>query len=94
MTALASLTRAAALFSVALLLAVGALEAAHGEWEDCARHECAVCAAASLVPLAGAGAAPCARPTAACFLPPGAQGQRPCAPYRDCLPSRAPPLPA
>jgi len=92
--ALASLTRAAALLSVLLLLAVGALEAAHGEEEDCAPHECAVCAATSLTPLAGAGSAPRSRPTAACCLPPGAQGQRLCAPYRDCLPSRAPPLPA
>lgn len=90
----APLTRIAALLIITLLLAAGAAEAAHHNEENCARHDCAICAAASLTPLPGAHSAACACPAAACPLPPDAQGLPLCAPYRDCLPSRAPPLAA
>jgi len=92
--ALASLTRIAALLSVLLLLSAGAAEAVHHEEEDCARHDCAICAAASLTPLISARCAPHACPTAARSLPPGPQSLPLCSPYRDCLPSRAPPAAA
>ena len=91
---LVSLTRVAALLSALLLLAVSAAEAGHHHEEDCARHDCALCAAGSLTLLIGAHSAPFACPTAVCSLPPGPQGPPLCAPYRDCLPSRAPPAPA
>ena len=90
----ASLTRVAALSSVLLLLAVSVTEAGHRHEEDCVRHDCATCAAGSLIPLIGAHPAPSAGATAVCSLPPGPQGPPLCAPYRDCLPSRAPPVPA
>ena len=90
----ASLTRAVALLSIVLLLGVSAAEAGHHHEEDDVRHDCAMCAAGSLTPLIGAHSAPSACATAVCSLPPSPQGPPLCAPYRDCLPSRAPPVPA
>ena len=92
--ALASLSRIAALLSVVLLLSAGTAEAAHHEEEDCALHGCAICAAGSLAPLISARGAPHACPPAARSLPPGPQRLPLCSPYRDCLPSRAPPAAA
>ena len=92
--ALVSLTRVAALLGILLLLAVSAAEAGHHHEEDEARHDCAMCAAGSLTPLISAHSAPSACPAAVCSLPPSPQGPPLCAPYRDCLPSRAPPVPA
>ena len=90
----ASLTRLVALLSIVLLLAVSAAEAGHQDEDDCVRHECAMCAAGSLTPLIGAQSAPFAGAAAACALLPGPPARLLCAPYRDCLPSRAPPVPA
>ena len=90
----ASLTRAVALLSIVLLLGVSAAEAGHHHEEDEARHDCAMCAAGSLTPLIGAHSAPSACATAVCSLPPRPQGPPLRAPYRDCLPSRAPPVSA
>ena len=89
-----SLVRVGALLSGLLLLAASAAEAWHHREEDCARHDCAACAAGSLTRLIGAHSAPNAWPTAVRSLPPGPQGLALCALYRDCLPSRAPPFPA
>ena len=89
-----SLTRVVALLSIVLLLGASAAEAGHHHEEDDARHDCVFCAAGSLTPCIGAHSAPSACPTAVCSLPPGPQGPPLCAPYRDCLPSRAPPVPA
>ena len=91
----ASLTRVVTSLIIVLLLAVSAAEAGHHHEEVEARHECAICAVGSLTPLIVAHySAPFACPTAACALPPGPQGPPLCAPYRNCLPSRAPPVPA
>ena len=91
---LASLTRVIALLIIALLPATGAAEAGHHHEDDDVRHDCAMCAAGSLPPLIGAYSAPSACPKVVCFLPPDPQGLPPGSPYRDCLPSRAPPVPA
>ena len=91
---IASLTRFAALLIIALLLAVSAAEAGHHHEEGDVRHDCAMCVAGSLTPLIGAHRAPAACPAPVVSRPPDPQGLPLCAPYHNCLPSRAPPVPA
>lgn len=92
--AAAVLARVVASLTIVLLLGVSAAEAGHHDEEDCARNECALCAAGSLAPLAGAHSAPSACPAGGYAAAPGPQGPPLCALYRNCLPSRAPPVPA
>ena len=92
--AAAALARVVASLTILLLLGAGVAEAGHHDDEDCARHECALCAAGSPAPLVGAHSAPSACIAGGYGLPPGPQGPPLCAPYRNGLPSRAPPVPA
>ena len=92
--ALASFLRIIALFSALLLLGVGVAAAGHLHDEDTeAGHDCALCTTQSITLFNDVHAAPTSFPVAAHLLP-GLQGFPLCALYRNCLPSRAPPVPA
>lgn len=88
-----TLARIFALLSVLVMLGTAAATASHfHDDEDHARHDCALCTAAFLIPSIGAQPASSPFPAAALPLPPDPQGPPLCVLYRAHLLSRAPPV--
>ena len=92
--ALAVLVRIVALICALLLLGAGVGAAGHLHDEDTeVGHDCALCTTQGLTLFHDLQFVPTTLPTATPVLP-GSQGSPLCGLYRNCVPSRAPPVPA